>query len=136
MPFCSGSCAPERRVQTNKGSRRPLYKNMADFAHRKLACRRYVQFLFKSYLKWESLQDVCDVSILVRFHKATMVENKAYYPNAFIDTLRIEILTYLEVEYGCSGSGWIPEVECSLVPGERALSLEIWFTPLPRRFSV
>ena len=98
--------------------------------HRELACRRYVQFLFKSYLKWGSWWDLSDVSTLVRFHQATMVENKAYYPDAFMDLLRIEILTYLECEYGCTASGWYPDVQCSLVPEARALSLDIWFTRL------
>jgi hypothetical protein len=91
-----------------------------------------VQFLFKSYLKWESWWDICDVSAQVRFHQATMVENKAYYPTAFMDLLRIEILTYLENEYCCTASGWYPEVQCSLAPEGMALNLEIWFTQLQR----
>jgi hypothetical protein len=34
----------------------------------------------------------------------------------------------LETEYGCTASGWFPEVECKVVPEESSLSLNIWFT--------
>jgi len=95
---------------------------------RALACQRYVGFLFRSYLKWESLRDVCDVSSLVRFHKPTIVSGESFYPTDFMDILRTQILVHLETEYGCTGSGWFPEVECNVDPEAGVLSLSIWFT--------
>ena len=89
---------------------------------RVLACQRYVRFLFKSYLKWQTPRDVCDVSSLVRF-----------YPSDFYDVLRTQIMLQLETEYSCTASGWLPEVECKVVPEESALSLNIWFTRAPKK---
>ena len=105
---------------------------MAVKTHREIACGRYVKFLFKSYLKWGSSSDLYDISTVVHFHQATMVENKAYYPSSFLDLLQNEILVYLETEYGCTALGWYPNARCSLVPDARALNLEIWFTRLER----
>jgi len=95
---------------------------------RALACQRYVRFLFKSYLKWETPWDVCDVTSLVRFHQPTIVAGESFYPADFGDLLRTQIMVQLETDYGCTASGWCPEVECKVVPEEGALSLNIWFT--------
>jgi hypothetical protein len=100
---------------------------------RVLACQRYVRFLFKSYLKWQSPRDVCDVSSLVRFHQPTIVAGESFYPADFYDVLRTQIMLQLETEYGCTASGWFPEVECKVVPEEGALSLNIWFTRAPKK---
>ena len=106
---------------------------MASDSQCTLACQRYVRFLFRSYLKWERLQDVCDVSSLVRSHQPTIVSGQSYYPADFISILRTQILLQLEIEYGCSASGWLPEVECKIAPEAEGLSLKIWFTQTPKK---
>ena len=97
------------------------------------ACQRYVRFIFRSYLKWESPNDVCDVSSQVRFHQPTIVEDKEFYPRDFLDLLRTEFMLQLETDYGCTASGWQPEVECKIASGENALSLNIWFTQVNKK---
>ena len=100
------------------------------------ACQRYVRFVFRSYLKWESVNDVCDVSSQVRFHQPTIVAGEAFYPRDFLDLLRKEFLLQLETDYGCTASGWQPGVECKIASGENALSLNIWFTQVYKTIQV
>ena len=99
---------------------------------RALACERYTRFLLQSYLKWTSNADLCNSSCLVRFHQATLVDGRAYYPSEFLDLIRLQLLVDLEVHYGATASGWAPNVEACLTPDNAALKLDIWFEQIPQ----
>ena len=98
-----------------------------------VACERYVKFLLQSYLRWNQLSDLSDVSCQVRFHKPTIVRGESFYPMDFIDLLRNQLLTSIETEYGSSAAGWQPRVSFKVLDEESAMSLNIWFSALTRK---
>jgi len=101
----------------------------ASSSARAIACERYSKFLLCSYLKWESSKDLRNASCLVRFHQPTLIDGKAFFPNQFIDLLKLQLLLDLELKYHSTSSGWSPNVEVSIVD-DAALSLNIWFDKL------
>jgi hypothetical protein len=83
--------------------------------------------LLRSYLRWNTPDDLRNCSCLVRFHQPTLVDGRAFYPSEFLDLLKLRLLLDLELHYSATASGWCPNVEVELVPGEAAMSLNIWF---------
>jgi hypothetical protein len=93
---------------------------------RRLACERYARFLVKSYLRWNTSEDLRDVSCVVSFHQPTIAQGKAFWPHEFIDLLRTQLLVTLEEVCGSSAAGWRPNVAVAM-QSSSALKLEIWF---------
>ena len=106
---------------------------MAEELNLKIACERYVRFLLKSYLKWSSVHDLCDVSSKIRFNKPTIVRGKSYYPGDFESLIRTQILVSLEVEYQSTTCGWHPHVTVHVDDADNCLDLEIWFTRISKK---